>query len=138
MQYTIRNVNRRGEWRSRYATTPENDMVDWAISLDGETGWIKLTQKITTPPPEIGRTIEGRIEDKTSTNGEPYRAFKKENQMSGSRSGQGDTTRMEQRLEYAINILEELAGVKPVGDVAMANEEPFPPEPGIEDPFPDL
>jgi len=131
MQYTIKNVNRRGEWRSRYATSPENDMVDWAIALDGEQGWIKLTQKITTPQPTVGQTIEGRIENKTSSNGESYRAFKKENpNMSGARSGSGDLTRLEQRLEYAIEILEQLAGIKPSNDVGQADE--------FSDPFPDL
>lgn len=137
MEHIIRNVNRRGEWRSRYATDEGNDMVDWAISLDGEEGWIKLSQKVTTPPPAVGQAISGRVEDALTKNGESYKRFKKENpNFSGSRSGQGDSNRIEQRLEYAISLLEELAGVKPVRDVAQESQPSV--NPLYEDPFPEV
>lgn len=103
MQYTITNVNRRNEWTGRDGAT----MVDWAIAVEGESGWIKLTQKLDTKPPEIGQTINGSIEDKTDRNGNPYRKFKKEYSQ---KSGGGLSDEDRKQLDYAVQMLEELTG----------------------------
>lgn len=127
-EYTIKSVNRRGEWHSKYQkdSEPYNDMVDWAISLEGEEGWIKLSQKATTKPPEAGQTVNGEVLNETSSNGEPFKKFKKINpnfQQGGQSTGSANLSNLEQRLEYAIKLLEELSGVRPLEQ--NEPEDPF-------------
>lgn len=115
MEYTISNVTRRGEWKSKYARTDENDMVDYAISLTGnEDGWIKLTQKISTKPPEVGDTIFGEIITAVDNNNEPYRRFKKINPKFvndlGNRTSSVDAGGSTVQVNYIIRMLEELTG----------------------------
>ena len=122
MDYTIINVDRKSEWRSSYAETPGNDMVDYAIALQGELGWVKLAQKISTAAPEVGHTITGRMVDEVSKNGKPYKKFKKESLRFSAVPTQQDSS----KLEYIIQMLEELTGRKaPQETVALDEEDPF-------------
>ena len=131
MEYTITNVQRRDEWRSRYAPTQAPDMVDYAIALEGQQGWIKLSQKVTTPAPTVGQTINGRIERDPSGNPK----FKKETpgyagttQRSGSPQQVGDIM---PKMDYVVQMLEELTGrrdavVEPdVSQDDFLGEDPF-------------
>lgn len=123
MQYTITNINRRNEWPGRDGQT----MVDWAIAVEGEQGWIKLTQKLDTKPPEIGQTISGSIEDKVDKNGNPYRKFTKEFKNSGGGSGMTQDDR--KQLDYAVKMLEELTGRRAAEEVdtsSILDDDPFP------------
>lgn len=138
-EYTITSVDRRDEWRSSYATNPGNDMVDYAVALEGEQGWIKLSQKITTAPPQVGAPIFGHIENKPDRNGNENRKFKKVNpNYSGNRSGgqaapSVDLTEIRQMLGYAVQMLEEMSGRRDV--VQDTQPEPSaPPKDGGYDP----
>lgn len=104
--YKVSNVQRRDEWKSRYSTDGQPDMVDYAITLDGESGWIKLSQKITTKPPQTGDELFGHIETQTTKNGEEYRKFKKASQQQGGMSND--------KLAYIVQMLEELTGRRDV------------------------
>ena len=119
-EYTITSVQERDEWRPVHGSM----MRDYAIALQGETGWIKLTQKTLTRPPREGETIYGSIESKQNANGTAYRKFKKENpQFGGNRSGGfGDSDgsqapsngEIQQQLDYIVKMLEELTGRRDV------------------------
>lgn len=135
MQYKITNVNRRSEWPFNGKT-----MVDYAIALEGETGWIKLTQVQETPAPEIGQELNGRIEEKFDKHGNPYKKFKKENpNFPGNQGGGGgnqsrDIQELKSRVDFAVLMLEELTGRRdsdgnPINEAGTENlleEDPFP------------
>lgn len=107
MDYKITNVQRRNEWKSSY----QKDMVTYAISLEGESGWVELNQLLATPPPEIGATIHGNIENITTPNGTPVRKFKKVNPEFQDRQQQ--QTQASPQMNYIVQMLEELTGRKP-------------------------
>lgn len=123
--YKITNVQRRDEWKSRFSENGQPDMVNYAIALEGESGWIKLSQKITTRPPEIGQELFGNIEDKRTSNGKIYRKFAKQQQQQ-----QGGSGASEEKVDYIIQMLEELTG-------RQKTYESTPPvsEAELEDPF---
>lgn len=110
MEHKITNVQERNEWGDQ--------MKDYAIALEGQQGWIKLTQKVSTPPPRVGETIKGRIESKTNRNGKSYLKFTKErdNPMGGSRTGGSQEA-------YIVQMLEELTGRRAAPDIAHPSEE---------------
>lgn len=122
--YTITNVQRRDEWLFN-----GNTMQDYAIALQGEEGWIKLTQKLETQPPQIGDTVHGKIETKRNTNGTSYRKFKKVNpNFGGNRreSAPADSP----KLDYIVQMLEELTGRRAAPDVVHEVKDG-----PLEDPF---
>lgn len=92
-----------------------SELQDYSVALQGETGWIKLTQKPTTPPPAVGRTLYGHIENKTTSNGNPYRKFVKARDF-GSPSPTREAPRDDSKLDYVIQMLEEMTGRKEVKD----------------------
>ena len=110
MEYKITNVQQRNEWGDQ--------MIDYAIALEGQQGWIKLTQKLATPPPVIGETIRGRIETKTNRNGKSYLKFTKERVEGGGSSHQGSS-----QEAYIVQMLEELTGRRPAPDVVAPMPE---------------
>lgn len=125
MEYVINNVQERGQWG--------DGMQDYAIALDGQQGWIKLTQKLATPPPVVGSTISGRVETKTNRNGKSYLKFTKEraNDFGGGNRTQPSSNNQE---AYIVQMLEELTGRRQVEDVV----HPMPKESEdikLEDPF---
>lgn len=127
-EYKITNVQQRDEWQSTYGM-----MMDYAVALEGEEGWIKLTQKLDTKPPQIGQTIEGYIETKSNTNGTTYRKFKKESAQYAQKQGGSTSPHLEKRIEYIVQMLEELTGRK---DIVHEVSETSSPE--LDDPFKDL
>lgn len=125
-KYKITNLNRLDEWDSKYGK-----MQDYSVALEGEDGWIKLTQKFETRPPEIGDELEGFIENKSNTNGTPYKKFKKQSAeyAGASRSG-GNVGSSGSQESYIVQMLEELTGRRNVADqVAQVPDEP------LKDPF---
>lgn len=125
-KYKITNVNRLDEWPSKYGP-----MQDYSVALEGEDGWIKLTQKVDTRPPQIGDELEGFIEDKSNTNGTAYRKFKKQ---SAEYAGRTESTHSQNtsgsQESYIVQMLEELTGRRDVVDrVASVPDEP------LQDPF---
>lgn len=124
MEYKITNVQERGEWGDQ--------MKDYAIALEGQQGWIKLTQKLTTPPPVIGATIRGRIETKQNRNGNSYLKFTKERAegQGGNRTGGGQEA-------YIVQMLEELTGRRQVQDIVHPVPEDSK-ESKFNDPFEDM
>lgn len=129
-EYTIVRVDARDEWGPNHG----HMMKDYAISLEGEQGWIKLTQRVETEPPREGTTIFGVIENKTSSNGNSYKKFRKVNpEYQGNRSaygsgggGQQSSSELAQRVEYAVQMLEELTGRRDVvHGVPTEDDDPF-------------
>lgn len=119
MEYKITNVQRRNEWGDQ--------MIDYAIALEGQQGWIKLTQKVMTPPPVIGSTIRGSVDTKTNRNGNSYLKFTKERADGGGGSTSGGS-----KEAYIVQMLEELTGrrtpVEPIASedsVDIEHEDPF-------------
>lgn len=126
MEYTIKNVQERGQWG--------DGMVDYALSLDGQQGWIKLTQKLATPPPVAGTTITGHIETKKNTNGNSYLKFTKERANGFGGGNRSQPSSLGSQEAYIVQMLEELTGRREVADVV----HPMPKEseePKLEDPF---
>lgn len=102
-----------------------NDLQDYAIALEGEQGWIKLSQRVSTPPPRQGDTLHGIIENKQDREGNSFRKFKKVNpNFSGDRSSQSGG-QDSPKLDYAIKMLEELTGRRKVDDEVRQEEDPF-------------
>lgn len=122
--YKITNVQMRDEWGPVHGSM----MQDYAIALEGEEGWIKLTQKVDTRPPEVGQELEGFIETKTNTNGTSYRKFKKESAQYAQSNRSGG--RSDKDTEYIIQMLEELTGRRDV-----VHEPSETPNSGLDDPF---
>ena len=120
MEYTITNVQRRDEWESQYGL-----MVTFAIALQGQDGWIKLNQKLTTPEPRVGETIYGDIISETDRNGNSYKKFKKVNPKFQQPTSQGASAH---QIEYIIQMLEELTGRREVKDTVVNDieDDPFP------------
>lgn len=129
-KYKITNAQRRDEWGPVHGSM----MQDYAIALEGEEGWIKLTQKVDTRPPQEGDELEGFIETKTNTNGNTYRKFKKENpKYAGANRSDGHSSSSGSQEGYIVQMLEELTGRRDVVDrVAEVPDEP------LDDPFKDL
>lgn len=123
-EYTITNVQPRSEWRSQYAKTPENDMMDYAIALEGESGWTKLTQRLSTQPPTIGQKLSGSIETKFDKNGQEYRKFKKQD----PKFSQPEQTTSNPKEDYIVMMLEELTGRREVTNT-VSNETPVDDDP---------
>jgi hypothetical protein len=126
--YTITKVEERDTWL--YQGQP---MQDYAIALQGEDGWIKLTQKPDTKPPVVNGVIHGIIENKKNPNGTAYRKFKKVNpNFGGNRTG-GAAPVSDSRLDYVVQMLEELTGRRPAPDVVHeVKDDP------LDDPFKDI
>lgn len=134
MEYKITNVQQRDEFTTQYG-----QMQSYAISLEGQTGWIALNQKLETPPPRVGDTINGEIQNATTRNGNEYRKFKKINpKFAGGGGGEP------QKLTYIVEMLEELTGRKQaheepvVGQTAPPDESYhnlLPNQPSEDDPF---
>lgn len=126
-KYTIANVQRRDEWGPVHGSM----MQDYAISLEGEEGWIKLTQKVETRPPEVGQELEGYIENKTNTNGTSYRKFKKESSQfaQSGRSAPQQSPTNQKDMDYIILMLEELTGRRDEAavqtDSSLLEDDPF-------------
>lgn len=124
--HKITNVQMRDEWGPVHGSM----MQDYAIALEGEEGWVKLTQKVDTRPPEVGQEIEGFIETKTNTNGTSYRKFKKESAQyaQGNRSAQQNQPSHSQN-DYIVQMLEELTGrrdiVHDVPETPTELDDPF-------------
>lgn len=138
-QYTITNVQRRDQWNSpRFG-----DFQDYAITVaDDDQGWIKLTQKLDTRPPEKGDTIFGTITIEKTKYDVEYRKFKKENPQFQDRSPQGggvpaqELQGLKDDVSYAIEMLEELTlrreapeNPKPRGNATGSQADEY------EDPF---
>lgn len=125
--YTITRVEERDTWL--YQGKP---MQDYAIALQGEDGWIKLTQKPDTQPPQIGNVIHGVIEVKKNQNGTDYRKFKKVNpNFQGHRRENAPVDN--QQLDYIVQMLEELTGRRATPDVVHE-----PTDKQLDDPFGDV
>lgn len=123
-KFKITNVQTRDEWDSKFGK-----MMDYAIALEGEDGWIKLTQKLDTRPPEIGDELEGFVEEKSNTNGTSFRKFKKQSAEYASADRSSSNTNGSQ-MSYIVQMLEELTGRRKVADtVADVPDEP------LDDPF---
>lgn len=120
--YRIINVQRRDEWDSKYGR-----MVTFALALEGESGWIKLNQKLTTPEPKEGDTITGDITTETTNNGESYRKFTKVNPKFAPNQQQSQAS---PQMDYIVQMLEELTGRRKAPDVVVD-----PTDEQIEDPF---
>lgn len=126
-KYIISNIEMRDQWSSTYGP-----MQDYMISLEGEEGWIKLTQKLDTRPPQRGDELEGYIETKSNTNGEAYRKFKKQSAQYGANRSEGQSSQANHKEDYIIQMLEELTGRREVVDRAEEKIEP------MDDPFGDI
>lgn len=76
--YAITESRQTKSWESKYGT-----MLDYALKLEGVDGWVQLSQKQDTKPPQTGDTLYGRLEDK-EYNGKTYKKFRKERKDGGS------------------------------------------------------
>lgn len=121
-EYTIKNVQPREEWQSQYGA-----MKDYAISVDGESGWVKLTQKVETKPPQEGDSIYGTITTVEDRNGNPYKKFKKENPNYPSKGSSQQQSQANPKLDYIVKMLEELTGRRPSEDEEQMtlDDDPF-------------
>lgn len=117
-EYEITKVERRNEW-----TFQGSQMQDYAITLQGETGWIKLTQKYDTQPPQAGDKLFGVVETKTNKNGNEYRKFTKKNPNFGGNAQTGGVD--SEKLDYAIMMLEEMTGRRKVQEETPETSDPF-------------
>lgn len=73
MDYKITSVQRKENWQNEHGA-----FQDYAIQLEGQ-GWVKLTQKESSPAPISGDTIHGDLVDMTTKNGTTYKKLKKSN-----------------------------------------------------------
>lgn len=100
-------------------------MMDYAIALEGESGWIKLTQRISSQPPREGQILSGIIESKETKNGEPYKKFTKQN-ADYQKPAQPTTG---PQMDYIVQMLEELTGRREVADTVTSakpvDDDPF-------------
>ncbi len=110
--YTITDVRQESMWRSNYALTPENDMVNYSVALSGEQDRVILTQKVSTQPPQNGDQLHGYTEVARTPNGPAYKKFKKVNPKFGGASTphQPATAPESSKLDYIVKMLEELTG----------------------------
>jgi hypothetical protein len=119
--YTITRVEPRESWDFQ-----GQEMQNYAVTFQGEEGWIKLTQQLKTPPPQVNTTLHGVIETKTDNRGTDYRKFRKVNpKFSGRNSQEG----------YIVQMLEELTGRRPKYEPKQVDEIHSPTEAELEDPF---
>ena len=110
--YTIKHVQKRDEWASQYGGGAM-DMADYAITLEEDSnGWIKLTQKVQTPPPTQGSQIYGSILTQTTKNGNSFRKFKRENQNYQNPATEQSAVDAG-KIDYIIKMLEELTDRRP-------------------------
>lgn len=135
MEYKLTAVQPRNEWNNGYG-----QMMDYAITVEGHSGWIKLTQKLQTPPPKVGQVFYGIIEEKTNTNGTAFTKFKKLQRDQTAPQGTQNTASpvQDKRLDYIVQMLEELTGRREfVEDSPPAVEAEAPPqvEELVDDPF---
>lgn len=115
-EYKIADVEVRNEWSFQGQV-----MQDYAILLQGVDGWVKITQKSATPPPKVGATLFGIIEDKQMPNGTSYKKFKKDAQGFG-----GPPPRDNAQMNYIVQMLEELIDWKrSTGPVDESEPDPF-------------
>jgi hypothetical protein len=121
MEYTITRVERRNEWSFQ-----GSQMVDYAIAIQGEQGWIKLTTKVSTPPPREGDILFGQIENKQDKNGNAYRKFTKLQRGGTVAPVAGASPGLEKKLDYIIVMLEEITDRRPHHSVAEETKEPDP------------
>lgn len=132
--FKIEKAVRREEWESKYGT-----MVTYAITVEGEEGWLKLNQKITTPSPQEGGTLFGHIEELVDNLGNSVRKFNK-GQRGGGVQNQSSSdlverlTRIEQKLDTLLLGEAGNLNTKPVAD----SEEPLPEPRGGEEGQQDL
>lgn len=123
--YKVVNVQERDKWQSSYG-----EFQNYALQLEGEEGWVQLSQKPETPAPQAGQELFGRIEVQTRGD-KTWRKFKKgQRQDGGNFKGGGGSSKAD--IDYIIMMLEELTGrrEKPEnptsrssGDVAPTVEE---------------
>lgn len=129
-EYKILKVERRKEWTGTHGT-----FQDYVVHLEGVEGWVTLTQKPDTMPPQPGSTIFGHTV--TQTHGDQtYLKFKKvnPNYSGGGNSGGSATSANElvgtqNQLDRIEMMLEELTGRRdrtPSDDIsAPPREEEF-------------
>lgn len=118
MEHTVTDVDIRDKYLYK-----GKQMQNYAIALQGEEGWITLTQLDTTPPPQVGDKLSGNIEDRRTPQGESYRKFKKEYGSQQPGGVQDDS-----KLDYIVKMLEELTGRRATADAkgaTGADEDPF-------------
>lgn len=133
MDYTIKNVQKRGEWSMN-----GNPMQDYAIALEGDNhGWIKLTQKPDTRPPQIGDRLTGELQKKFDKNKNEYWKFKKVTPDGRGGGGFGGGSGIKQEdIDYIILMLEEMTLRRPAPDnprPRSAQSDPAPTQ--DDDPF---
>lgn len=113
MSYTIRSVNSRREWDSRYGP-----MVSYDIDLTDPSGMVEanveLAQKRDTPAPQAGQTLDGEIE----RGGKFGPKFKKAHQDRGGGGGGGGGGR--QRDPNERNSIERQVAFKGAVDLVVA------------------
>lgn len=125
-EYRLNQVQRRDEWESQYGP-----MVTYAIAVDGVEGWLKLNQKLATPSPQVGDTLNGNIVDAKDGKGQSYKKFQKVNPAYEGQSSSGTPTPSvdPKQLEYIVQMLEELTGRREIGEISMkypaVKEDPF-------------
>lgn len=94
--YKITVVQKRDPWTGTYGT-----FDSYALQLEGWDGWVEMSQKQTTPAPEVGGELFGSIEMVTRGDN-TYAKFKKaKKQFQGSSVDPKD-------IAYIIMMLEEL------------------------------
>lgn len=121
-EYKITNVQRKDEWTSKYGP-----MVTFDISLEGEQGWVRLNQKLETPEPREGWRLTGEITNEGQGE-DAYRKFKKINpKYAGESNTQQQSQADPNKLDYIVQMLEELTGRREAAELPMdkAIEDPF-------------
>lgn len=101
--YVVKTVQKRDEWTNSYGT-----FQNYALQLEGEEGWIQLSQKPDTKAPVEGSELFGHIEVQTRGD-KTFRKFKKgQRQDGGNFKGGGGSSKAD--IDYIIMMLEELTG----------------------------
>ena len=102
--YKVVNVQERDKWQSSYG-----EFQNYALQLEGEEGWVQISQKPETPAPQAGQELFGRIEVQTRGD-KTWRKFKKGQRQDGGYSGSTGSGSSKADTEYIIMMLEELTG----------------------------
>lgn len=121
-QYTIKTVQRRDEWRSKYARGSDNDMVDYALTFEEVEGFVRLSQKTTTPPPQEGATLNGSLEDSTGPDGQEYKRFRKDFGGAGQQPTLSTVDEsLHVKVDQILRLVQQIAGY--AGPEAKQEEE---------------
>ena len=126
--YKITNVQSRDPWTGKFGT-----FNAFALQLEGNEGWVEISQKPETAVPVVGMELFGHIEVQTHGDN-TYQKFKKANQQNAPQQLSAGSISKED-VAYLILMLEELTLRRPSPDNPTPRDDVLPTDEDMEKPF---